>query len=61
MRKIDWNLIGIYICVIGLIYALFSYRQSIPVTERAEAKCESMGGVYGGGKCFVNGFEVDNQ
>lgn len=30
-------------------------------TTYSRAKCESMGGVYGGGKCFVNGFEVDNQ
>ena len=65
MSKIDWNLIGMCICVIVLIltfcHFVFIYTKSIPVTERAEAKCRSMGGVYGGGKCFVNGFEVDNQ
>ena len=61
IRKIDWNRVGMYICTIGLVYALFSYGQSKPVTEANIAKCESMGGVYGGGKCFVNGFDVDNQ
>ncbi len=53
------------ICVIVLILTFchfaYIYTKSIPETEKSEAKCESMGGVYGGGKCFVNGFEVDNK
>ena len=59
MKKIDWNLVGIYICIIGLLYSIFLHTQSKPVTEINVAKCESVGGSYGGGKCFVKGVEVN--
>ncbi len=61
MRKIDFNLIGICICTIVVVCGIF--LSAIATTEKQAdiAKCESMGGVYGGGKCFVNGFEVDNK
>lgn len=43
-------------CVAG-----FKIGYDFHKSENNQAKCESMGGVYGVGKYFVNGFEVDNQ
>lgn len=46
--------------LIYLIYVAFSYfRDSNILNKDKHAQCESVGGVYGGSKCYINGELVD--
>ena len=54
------TLFGLFL-LFAICSILFLISIIFEISGVESARCESMGGVYGGGKCFVNGFEVDNQ
>lgn len=54
------TLFGLFL-LFAICSILFLISIIFEISGTESARCESMGGVYGGGKCFVNGFEVDNQ
>lgn len=45
--------------LVGVVFGVFSYN-SVTDNNAIRAKCNSVGGHYGGGKCFIGGVEIDN-
>lgn len=46
--------------ILGMVFGVASYGFAVN-SETVKAKCNSVNGNYGGGKCFINGVEIDND
>ena len=44
----------------GCVFGVISYDLAVD-NNAIRAKCNSVNGNYGGGKCFLNGKEIDNE
>ena len=46
--------------IFGMVFGVASYSFAVN-SETVRAKCNSVNGHYGGGKCFINGVEIENN
>lgn len=46
--------------IFGMVFGVVTYNLTVN-SETVKAKCKSVDGHYGGGKCFINGVEIDND
>lgn len=46
--------------ILGMVFGVASYDLAVD-NNAVKAKCNSVNGHYGGGKCFINGVEIDNN
>lgn len=46
--------------LVGVVFGVASYDLAVD-NNAIRAKCNSVSGNYGGGKCFINGVEIDNN
>jgi Na+-translocating ferredoxin:NAD+ oxidoreductase RNF subunit RnfB len=46
--------------IFGMVFGVASYSLAVD-SETVRAKCNSVNGHYGGGKCFINGVGIYND